>query len=220
MRLAEAALAAAESLHGRQAKRDSSVVPTPRRFLLEALGCDFRAEPVAYFEYEHLYELLKGARTAIEESSGLGLEQITLQPDTWLEELRDLLKPLPDLPAPEPPTLRPGCEPKLRAGTCRLPTIGVVAVAHFALDQSPEATLASALEALEITPSTLSFDILKATDPTLRDAAVPEGLAELRDKLVPPVPTDDDGSRAITARLLHRLAERYDNVAVRDLTST
>ena len=220
MRLAEAALAAAESLHGRQAKRDSSVVPTPRRFLLEALGCDFRAEPVAYFEYEHLYELLKGARTAIEESSGLGLEQITLQPDTWLEELRDLLKPLPDLPAPEPPTLRPGCEPKLRAGTCRLPTIGVVAVAHFALDQSPEATLASALEALEITPSTLSFDILKATDPTLRDAAVPEGLAELREKLVPPVRTDDDDSRAITAGLLHRLAERYDNVAVRDLTST
>ena len=220
MRLAEAALAAAESLHGRQAKRDSSVVPTPRRFLLEALGCDFRAEPVAYCEYEHLYELLKGARTAIEESSGLGLEQITLQPDTWLEELRDLLKPLPDLPAPEPPTLRPGCEPKLRAGTCRLPTIGVVAVAHFALDQSPEATLARALEALEITPSTLSFDILKATDPTLRDAAVPEGLAELRDKLVPPVPTGNDDSRAITARLLHRLAERYDNVAVRDLTST
>ena len=183
------------------AKRSETPPSSPPRgaSCLEALGCDFRAEPVAYFEYEHLYELLKGARTAIEEASGLRLEQITLQPDTWLEELRDLLRPLPDLPAPEPPTLRPGCEPKGRAGTCRMPTIGVVAVTHFALDQSPEATLASALEALEITPFTSSFDILKATDPTIRDAAVPEGLADLRDKLVPPVPTGDDDSRTITA---------------------
>ena len=217
MDLIDAALLAASALHEKQAKRGSSVVPTPRRFLLEGLGCDHRAEPIAYFEYENLYDLLKQARTAIEGATGSGLEQIRLQPDTWFEELEGLFRPLSKIPSPESATLRPGCEPKVRPGTCRLPTLGVVAVVHYALDQRPYATLAGAIEELQIAPNTTSFDILKSVDPTVQKASVPEGLGDLRDKLVPAIPTGGDDSRISTARLLHRLSERYDGVAVRDL---
>ena len=217
MSLIDAACAAASTLHDRQIRRDSSVAPTPRRFLLEGLGLDRRAEPVAYFEYEELYGLLKIARTALEKASGLGLEQITLRPGTWFEELELLFRSLPDSQVPRLVTLRPGCEPKVRPGTCRFPTVGVVAVAHFALICHPGAPLARSLRELKIVRDTTSYGILKAVDPSIRTAAIPDGLGALRDKLVPVIPKEGDDGRMSTARLLHRFAERYHDIAASDV---
>ena len=217
MNLKDSALAAATSYRETQLARGWSSVPTPRRFLLEALGCHQKAEPIAYFEYEDLYGLLEQARDAIEDAAGNGLEQISLQPDTWLEELAQVFEPLPAIPTPASPTLRPGCNPVLRAGTCRMPAVGVVAVAHFALVDQPNKTLAETLDHLEITTASQSLAILESVDPTIRNAPVPEGLSDLRDKLVPPIPTNTDDSIKITARLLHQLADQYTGVAVEDL---
>ena len=217
MNLKDAALTAATSYRETQLARGWSSVPTPRRFLLEALGCHYKAEPVAYFEYEDLYQSLGQARRAIEDSAGLSLELISLPPDTWLDELTRVFGPLPPIPTAPDPTLRPGCNPVLRAGTCWMPSIGVVAVVHFALVDQPRRTLAETLDRLGISKTTPSLAILEAVDPVIRNADVPEGLEDLRDRLVPVGAGGSDDSTKMTARLLHRLAGQYFDLTTEEL---
>ena len=217
MNLKEATLEVAAAYREGQVKRKTNAVPTTRRFLLEAIGCHPKAEPIAYFEYEDLYTVLRHAREAIETGSNQGLEQNTLNPDKWLEDLTRILDHLPNIPTPATPTLRPGCEPSLRIRTCRMPTIGVVAVSHYALNNNPTSTLQDVLQGLNITPDTSSTQILEATDPHTRNAPIPEDLIDLRDKLVPPQPDANHDSPSGTARLLHRLADRYRETTLSDL---
>ena len=66
MNLKEATLEVAAAYREGQVKRKTNAVPTTRRFLLEAIGCHPKAEPIAYFEYEDLYTVLRHAREAIE----------------------------------------------------------------------------------------------------------------------------------------------------------
>ena len=217
MNIRDSALNAAEAYSEAQSKRGTSSVPTPRQFILEALGCHKKAEPDAYFEYENLYEILKQSREIIETAGGTALERIVLKPETWLEGLTQLLDPLSSIPTPALPTLRPGCDPSRKASTCRMPTVGVVSVAFFALTTQPKRPLIDTLERLNLTPFTQSFAILKMVDPEIRDAPIPEALNELRDRLTSVATISGGDSGKITARLLHQIAEQYSGVAVEDI---
>jgi len=213
--LLESAMSCARDLDARPTK--SKAAPTVRRFLLEGLGCDRRADPIAYFEYEVLYEALGEARRLMELTGGVGVESLRLSPDDWLGELESVLAPTAAVAVPGLTTLRPGCEPKVRPGTCRLPTVGVVAVAHFGLSDDPSRSLGEVLGGLGIEPGMTSIQVLEEVDPRIRRLEEPTGLAALRDRLCPSIPGEDDLVDPITSRLLGALAEKYDGVAIGDL---
>ena len=153
---------------------------TLRHALLMASGCHRRAEPVAYWEWESIYDALRAARSTVAayapHTATPDLERWANQPGRTLTEVLDALDAVPaseDVPVPPSATRRPWCHPDTVA-TCRLPFVplGVIVLAW----EDPERPWAEVAGQFGLTPYVTSWDLLRRLDPQTRHAPPFPGL--------------------------------------------
>ena len=153
---------------------------TLRHALLTASGCHRRAEPVAYWEWESIYDALGAARSTIAayapHTTTPDLERWANQPGRTLTEVLDALDAVPaseDVPAPPSITRRSWCHPDTVA-TCRLPFVplGMIVLAWG----DPERPWEEVVGQFGLTPEMTSWDLLRRLDPPTRHAPSPPDL--------------------------------------------
>ncbi|WP_425413684.1 DUF6197 family protein [Nitriliruptor alkaliphilus] len=156
---------------------------TLRDALIAACGCDRRAGPMAYWEWQELHATLRRTREVVARHAGVPLgvnvEQWANQPSRTLEEVIGALHAVPvadDLPIPPSPSLRPWCDPKV-ASRCRIPYIPLAALVHAWGDR--DRPWSDVARSFELVAAMSSWDLLRAIEPSIRDAAPAEEVADI-----------------------------------------
>lgn len=116
-----------------QLESDVSNPWTLRDAFVVGAGCHRKAGPFAYWEWRHLGSELNEGWSRIE--AALDVESAERWSNTsgrMKQEVIDVLRQVAgrgDLETPDPPTLRPWCDPSL-VRTCRVPFVPLAAVVH------------------------------------------------------------------------------------------
>lgn len=194
---------------------------TLRDALVSALGCDRRAGPLAYWEWESLYSSLERTRTAIANrldlSPKVDAERWANQGARTLEEVLralDAVSEDEDLPVPAVPTRRAWCDPKV-VTRCRVPFVPLAAVTHAwgAMDR-PWFEVA---DELGLTAELTSWELLRKIDPVIRDAPAQAPVADVAWDLRRWKGLDERSDALASAKWLFTVTSSDPSVTLHDL---
>lgn len=200
---------------------DGTATWTLRDALVTAVGCDRRAGPLAYWEWESLYASLESARRGIASRVDLpdrmDLEQWANQRPRTAEEVLEALEAVPedeDVPVPAAPVVRPWCDAKV-ISRCRIPFIPLAAVTHAWGDMDrPWSDVAGEFG---LTAELTSWELLRRIDPTIRDTTASAPVAEVAWDLRRWKGLDPLSDSFSTARWLFSVAEADSSVTLEGL---
>jgi hypothetical protein len=155
---------------------------TLRDAIVTACGCDRRAGPLAYWEWQGLHATLDSAREVIARHADISPvtdpEQWANQPTRTLAEVLEVLDAVPvaaDVPVPPEVSLRPWCDPKV-VSRCRIPYIPLAAIVHAWGDL--DRAWSDAVQPFELTAEMSSWDLLRTIEPAIRHETPGDGVAE------------------------------------------
>ena len=145
---------------------------TLRDAFVTACGCRREAGPLAYWQWEEVYGVLRAAREAVVAHAdvpvGMELERWANQPSRTLEEVLEALTAVPDsadVPPPQELSPRPWCKLTV-ASTCRIPFVPLAALIDAWEDH--ERPWSQVRDQYGLEPGVSVWEVLRRVDPVIR----------------------------------------------------
>lgn len=146
---------------------------TLRDAFVTACGCRREAGPLAYWQWEEVYGVLRAAREAVVAHAdvpvGMELERWANLPSRTLEEVLEALTAVPDsadVPPPQELSPRPWCKLTV-ASTCRIPFVPLAALIDAWED--PKRPWSQVRDQYGLEPGVSVWEVLRRVDPVIRN---------------------------------------------------